>query len=89
MLQMFEKFYSENLIPSNFRAIYSYGGKQDSQIDTEKHRHSKVFESLAQLLQAGYVDASQDDMVAYNSLKVGLVYHGVKSYQNTTWSKVI
>lgn len=89
MVSMFETFKAENIIPSNFRAIYSYGGKEDSQIDTESHKHSRVFESLAQLLQAGYVDASQDDMVAYNSLKVGLVYHGVKSYQNTTWSKVV
>lgn len=88
MVQMFEKYHSENLIPSNFRAIYSYGGKQDSQIDTENHRHSKVFESLAQLLQAGYSDASQDDMVAYNNLKVGLVYHGVKKFDNTSWKTV-
>jgi hypothetical protein len=89
MVSMFETFKAENIIPSNFRAIYSYGGREDSQIDTESHKHSRVFENLAQLLQAGYADASQDDMVAYNSLKVGLVYHGVKSYQNTTWSKVV
>lgn len=89
MVSMFETFKAENIIPSNFRAIYSYGGKEDSQIDTENHKHSKVFENVAQLLQAGYSDASQDDMVAYDSLKVGLVYHGVKSYQNTTWSKVV
>jgi len=89
MISMFETFKSENIIPSNFRAIYSYGGMEDSQIDTESHRHSKVFQNEADLVSNGYVNASQDDMLALTDcLKVGLVYHGVKSYQNTTWNKV-
>lgn len=90
MVSMFEAFKAENVIPSNFRAIYSYGGKEDSQIDTELHRHSKVFQNEADLVSNGYVNASQDDMLALSeNNKVGLVYHGVKSYQNTTWSKVV
>lgn len=89
MVSMFETFKSENRIPSNFRAIYSYGGREDSLIDTESHRHSKVFENETELVSNGYVNASQDDMLALTDcLKVGLVYHGAKSYQNTTWSKV-
>lgn len=90
MVSMFETFKANDLIPSNFRAIYSFGGREDSLIDTELHRHSKVFENQAQLLQAGYIDATNDDILAIGSnLKVGLVYHGAKSYQNTTWSKVV
>lgn len=89
MIQMFNEFYAANLVPSNLKLIYSFGGKQDSLIDTSKHRHSKVFENETELVSKGYIDASQDDMLALTeNLKVGLVYHGVKSYQNTTWKNV-
>ena len=76
--------------PSNFRIIYSYGGKQDNLIDTTKEHHSKVFESLDALFKSGYIDGTHDDTVAALSteVKIGLVYHGVKSYKNTAWSKV-
>ena len=75
--------------PSNFSLIYSLGGKQDSLINLETDRHSRVFESLDDLLDAGYVDASHDDTVALGSNpKIGLVYHGGKKYSNTTWNKV-
>lgn len=90
MVQLFEDFKSQNEISPNLTMIYSYGGKQDSHIDTERHRHSKVFQSESSLIEAGYVDSTQDDLIAAlgPSLKIGLVYHGVKSYANTTWSKV-
>lgn len=76
--------------PSNFRLIYSYGGKEDSHIDTDKHYHSRVFASLDELTAAGYVDGTHDDTVAAlgNNTRIGLVYHGVKKYTNTAWSKV-
>lgn len=90
MVTMFEELKSQNEIPNNFNIIYSYGGKQDSQIDTTKHRHSKVFENETDLLAQGYSDASNDDLVAAlgSNPKIGLVYHGTKKYTNTTWSKV-
>lgn len=89
MIQMFNEFYAANLVPSNLKLIYSFGGKEDSHIDTSRHRHSKVFENETDLVSNGYIDASQDDMLALTeNLKVGLVYHGVKSYQNTTWKNV-
>ncbi len=74
----------------NFRLIYSLGGTEDSQIDTAKHYHSKVFESLDLLIASGYSDASSDDLVAAlgPNPKIGLVYHGQKKYSNTTWGKV-
>lgn len=76
--------------PSNFRIIYSYGGKEDSQIDTDKHYHSKVFQSEADLLQSGYVDGTYDDTIAALGIAkcIGLVYHGSKSYDKTNWKKV-
>lgn len=75
--------------PKNFNLIYSYDGSEDKHINTAKDRHSKVFESVEQLLAAGYVNASEDDMLALSpNVKVGLVYHGNKNFNNTTWGKV-
>ena len=76
--------------PSNFRLVYSYGGKEDSQIDTDKHYHSKVFQNETELHDAGYIDGTLDDTVAALGVKtrIGLVYHGVKGYAKTNWNKV-
>jgi hypothetical protein len=38
--------FSGLVLPPNFTVIYSEGGKFDSQIDTLKDRHSRVFSSL-------------------------------------------
>lgn len=77
-------------LPSNFRVIFSFGGKQDSLIDVNTDFHSKVFESLEQLEQAHYANGTENDLVAANGLnnKIGLVYHGTKSYTNTKWGAV-
>lgn len=85
-VQMFQSM----TIPENFRLIFSYGGKQDALIDVSAQFHSKVFESLDELIKAGYVDGTSDDMVAAlgNNNKIGLVYHGTKKYSNTLWEKV-
>lgn len=75
-------------IPANFIYIFSLGGKQDALIDREKDRHSRVFESEEQL--GDYTNASQDDMLALTENKrVGLVYHGIKKYENTAWRKSV
>jgi len=61
----------------NFTPIYSFGGKEDHLIDVKKDRHSRVFRTKEELLKAGYVDASKDDLVAIGrKKKIGLVYHG-------------
>jgi hypothetical protein len=77
-------------IPANFRVIFSFGGTEDHLIDTSTDFHSKVFESIEALESQGYIDGTDDDMVAAlgTSPKVGLVYHGAKNYSNTTWDKV-
>lgn len=78
-----------NNIPKNFTIIFSLGGKLDSLINQDSDRHSKVFQSETELLEAGYIDASQDDTLALTSNpKIGLVYHGTKGYNKTSWSKV-
>jgi len=90
MVSQFETLADLNFRQSNFRLIYSMGGLEDSQIDTDRHWHSKVFQDEASLIEAGYADATQDDMVAALgvSKRIGLIYHGSKNYTNTRWSKV-
>lgn len=75
---------------SNFETIFSFGGRQDKMIDLDNDRHSRVFESVDMLEAAGYIDASNDDMIALSqeNHRIGLVYHGVKNYENTQWGKV-
>lgn len=88
--KMVELFKSQNDIPSNFTLIYSYGGLQDKLIDRSKDRHSMVFSSDIELRSQGYADASNDDLVAAlgPNHRIGLVYHGVKKFDNTRWGKV-
>lgn len=76
-------------LPKNFTVIFSFGGTQDKLIDVTKDRHSLVFESLEDLIRAGYSDASnQDDVALGVNPKIGLIYHGTKNIENTNWSKV-
>ncbi len=88
MVQLFEDYIA--ILPKNFKVIYSFGGKQDAQIDINKHYHSKVFDSVEALQAQGYTDATNDDLIAAlgTDKKIGLVYHGIKKYANTNWNKV-
>jgi hypothetical protein len=65
--------------PSNFTAIYSFGGRQDYMIDRENDRHSDVFPSMDELLENGYVCAQDDDRIACLSPnnKIGLVVNNI------------
>jgi hypothetical protein len=77
------------IYPKNFTVIFSLGGKQDSLIDQNTDRHSKVFQSETDLIEQGYIDASHDDTLALtDNPKIGLIYHGTKGYNKTAWSKV-
>lgn len=77
------------MLPKNFDVIFSLGGKLDATINQATDRHSKVFQSDAELNAAGYVNASKNDLLAIGeNKKIGLVYHGAKSFKNTLWGKV-
>lgn len=85
MVNMFKQAIEMEHVPDNFTVIFSYGGKQDGAIDPDKDRHSQVFKHEDDLVRAGYVNASHDDMLALTPNKrVGLVYHGAKS---KNWGK--
>ncbi len=75
-------------LPINLALIYSFGGKQDNLIDVNADRHAQVFENIDELTKAGYTDASNNDLTFLLTKKIGLVYHGVKSYKNTSWAAV-
>lgn len=63
-------------LPSNFILIYSEGGKRDDMIDASSHRHARIFKTEAELLAAGYANASNDDLIAIgNNPKIGLLSH--------------
>lgn len=72
--------------PSNMTFVFSTGGKLDHTIHMETERHTRVFSTEEELLAAGYVNASADDLVAADRaiLKVGLVFHGSKA-QAKAW----
>jgi hypothetical protein len=59
---------------ANFKRIQSFGGQMDDQIDLSKP-HARIFDSLDDLLNAGYTDCSQDDSIAANpeTIKIGLI----------------
>jgi len=67
------------VLPDNFDIIFSDSGKQKHLIDKSIDRHTKIFDSLADLLDAGYKDTSNYDLYAtkwFNDTnKVGLIKH--------------
>tara|TARA_R100000808_G_C2142767_1_gene150514 strand:- start:664 stop:1269 length:606 start_codon:yes stop_codon:yes gene_type:complete len=72
------KFFTYNKInkPKNLKIIFSEGSKTDSLINTAKDRHARIFKSKELLEAAGYIDASNNDLLAItDNKKVGLVYH--------------
>lgn len=72
-------------LPVNFTLIYSEGGLADNKINPEIDRHARVFGSLEELLAAGYIDTTENDLNAIGpNHKIGLVYHGAKSKTWTT-----
>ncbi len=69
--------FSKVTLPSNFKVIYSFGGKKDNLIDINKHRHAKIFATAEELEAAGYANASNSDLVALgDNHKIGLIVHG-------------
>jgi len=66
--------------PSNFKIVFSYGGKYDFMINRETDNHSVVFSTVDELQKAGYVDCHERDYTFMDGVqKVGLVYHGFTS----------
>ncbi len=66
----------KGLIPKNLILIYSLGSKNDNLIDMDFDRHAKIFQSEEQLIKEGYINASENDLLAItDNKKVGLLIH--------------
>ena len=59
-------------LPSNFKAVFSFGGRYDHLIDTEKHAHCKVFDTK---MPSNYIDATNDDLLVLSGKNIGLIKH--------------
>jgi len=66
--------------PDNFVIIFSMGGKQDHLIDRDRDRHADVFPSLESLLEAGYTDQEDSDILAATlpTTRIGIVVNNIK-----------
>lgn len=63
-------------LPDNFTLIKSEGGKRDDLIDPSVDRHARIFKTEAELIAAGYANASNNDLIAIDSNpKIGLLAH--------------
>ncbi|NUU20936.1 MAG: hypothetical protein HOV68_05380 [Streptomycetaceae bacterium] len=50
--------------PTNFKWCYSLGGREDHLIDLDNQRHADVFPDAAAVLEAGYADQSESDLLS-------------------------
>ena len=81
-VSLFNNLKQQNLIPTNFILIYSFGGNEDRLIDKNVDRHSDVFNDLKEMLRLGYNDISGDDKQAAinENFKVGLFRNNIKHF---------
>ena len=66
-------------LPANFVIIFSMGGTQDHLVDKEKDRHADVFPSFEALIEAGYTDQEESDLLAATlpTNKIGIVVNNI------------
>ena len=66
-------------VPENFDYILSTDGKQREHVDKLNDRHAVIFDTVQELESAGYVNASDNDLLATrwysDNIKVGLIKH--------------
>lgn len=81
-VEMFKRVLKD-YCPSNFRFLFSLGGKEDHLIDLEKDRHAEVFPDLESLLGAGYSDQSESDLLAITlpTNRIGITANNIKHLQ--------
>ena len=73
----------EGAAPSNFKWLYSLGGKEDNLIDLQHDRHAEVFPTIEALNAAGYFDQSGSDVLAIEapSHKIGIVANKIPHFR--------
>lgn len=65
-----------DMLPTNLKIIQSFGGVNDDKINLN-YPHCRIFNSLDELLKAGYTDCSNSDLIASTKgiIKIGIVIH--------------
>jgi hypothetical protein len=73
----------EGKAPTNFRWLYSMGGKEDHLIDVERDRHAEVFPTKYALESAGYFDQSASDILAITAPtnRIGIVANNIPHFK--------
>ena len=81
-VSMFKRVLSEGC-PSNFKYLFSMGGKEDHLIDKENDRHAEVFPDDAAILDAGYMNQSASDLLAITlpTNKVGIPQNNIPQFR--------
>jgi hypothetical protein len=81
-VSMFKRVLSEGC-PSNFKYLFSMGGKEDHLIDKENDRHAEVFPDDAAILDAGYMNQSASDLLAITlpTNKVGIPQNNIPQFK--------
>ena len=81
-VSMFKKVLKD-YCPSNFKYLFSLGGKEDHLISLENDRHAEVFPDHESLVEAGYSDQSENDLLAITlpSNRIGITANNIKHLQ--------
>jgi len=80
-VSLFKRIVEPNC-PSNFRYLYSLGGKEDYLINKETDRHAEVFPDDAAILDAGYMNQSDSDLLAITlpTNKIGIPSNNIRHF---------
>jgi hypothetical protein len=81
-VSMFKRVVEPNC-PPNFKYLYSLGGREDHLIDLENDRHADVFPDDAAILDAGYSNQSESDLLAITlpSNKIGIPQNNIPQFR--------
>jgi hypothetical protein len=73
----------EGKAPSNFKWLYSMGGKEDHLIDTANDRHAEVFPDAESLAAAGYFNQEESDVLAIEAPtnRIGIVANNIRHFR--------
>ncbi len=73
----------------NFKIIFSMGGRQDHLIDKDVDRHAEVFPSMDALIEAGYSDQENSDLLAFllPTTRVGIVVNNIPHFKKKQGDK--
>lgn len=70
-------------LPSNFKVIYSMGGRQDHLVDKDTMRHADVFPDLDAIAAAGYMSQHESDLlcVLLPTTRVGIPQNNIPHFK--------